>query len=275
MKYKAIMAVALLAMATIIMVPFSESDAVFYDIDGKDVIGVEDSENYTITYTNHDYDDYQDMSMSISYSAKLVDSRGNTVSSGVSPSSGDMDNGISETLTVKAPKDVGSYKLMVTYEVDVTYTDSEGETVEVPSEDLEKESVFDIKVVQPITLSVTLKNTSNIDLTGYGVYFYVDDKKIDGSYTTIDMAKDGTSTITYEWIADASNGAHSFSVQPADSGSLVKIEGLGEKQTFYIGDSDYTMWIVLLVVFVILLALIMLWVYRKPVKNYGKPKSRR
>ena len=33
--------------------------------------------------------------------------------------------------------------------------------------------------------------------------------------------------------------------------------------------------IVLLVVVIVLLVLVMIWVYRKPVKNYGKPKSRR
>ena len=33
--------------------------------------------------------------------------------------------------------------------------------------------------------------------------------------------------------------------------------------------------IALLVIVIILLIIVMAWVYRKPVKNYGKPKSRR
>ena len=56
---------------------------------------------------------------------------------------------------------------------------------------------------------------------------------------------------------------------------MVDIVGLGESHTFYLGDNDYTWIIVLLVVVIVLLVLVMVWVYRKPVKNYGKPKSRR
>ena len=55
----------------------------------------------------------------------------------------------------------------------------------------------------------------------------------------------------------------------------MQITGLGEEYTFYIGDNSYTAWIALLVIFVIILILVLVWVYRKPVKNYGKPKSRR
>ena len=49
---------------------------------------------------------------------------------------------------------------------------------------------------------------------------------------------------------------------------MVTISGLGEEYTFYIGDSSYTMWVALLVIVIILLALVIIWVYRKPVKNF-------
>ena len=52
--------------------------------------------------------------------------------------------------------------------MEASYTDDEGETVDIPAEDLAKEDTFDIKVVEPITLSVTLTNESVQDLTEYG-----------------------------------------------------------------------------------------------------------
>lgn len=275
MNTKIMMAVALVAMAAFCLAPLAESEAVYYNVDGDSVIGTENKAEYTISYSNHDYDSYADVNMSVTYSAKLVDSSGSTVSSGVSPSSGDLTNDVSGTVTVTAPKTTGSYKLVVEYKPTVSYTDSEGKTVTVPSDDLKKETEFRIKVVTPITLSVTLKNDSNIDLTGYGVYFWINGDKVDDSYTTVNLAKEGTATVTYKWVTDSSNGMYSYSVQPADSGNLVQITGLGEEYTFYIGDNSYTAWIALLVIFVIILILVLVWVYRKPVKNYGKPKSRR
>ena len=275
MNTKIMMAVALVAMAAFCLAPLAESEAVYYNVDGDSVIGTENKAEYTISYSNHDYDSYADVNMSVTYSAKLVDSSGSTVSSGVSPSSGDLTNDVSGTVTVTAPKTTGSYKLVVEYKPTVSYTDSEGKTVTVPSDDLKKETEFRIKVVTPITLSVTLKNDSNIDLTGYGVYFWINGDKVDDSYTTVNLAKEGTVTVTYKWVTDSSNGKYSYSVQPADSGNLVQITGLGEEYTFYIGDNSYTAWIALLVIFVIILILVLVWVYRKPVKNYGKPKSRR
>lgn len=275
MNTKIMMAVALVAMAAFCLAPLAESEAVYYNVDGDSVIGTENKADYTISYSNHDYDSYADVNMSVTYSAKLVDSSGSTVSSGVSPSSGDLTNDVSATVTVTAPKTTGSYKLVVEYKPTVSYTDSEGKTVTVPSDDLKKETEFRIKVVTPITLSVTLKNDSNIDLTGYGVYFYVNEDRMDDSYTTVNLAKEGTATVTYKWVTDSSDGKYTYSVQPADSGNLVQITGLGEEYTFYIGDNSYMAWIALLVIFVIILILVLVWVYRKPVKNYGKPKSRR
>lgn len=275
MNTKIMAAVALVAMAAVLLVPLSETEGVYYDISGDSVIGTEDKEDYTISYTNHDYDDREEMSMSVSYTAKLVDSDGETVSSGVSPSSGDLTNGVSATVTVTAPKTVGDYKLVVEYEPSVSYKGDDGETVEVPEDELKKEQEYRIKVVAPITLSVTLKNDSDVDLTGYGVYFYIDGEKVEDSYTTVDLAKEGSSTVSYEWVTDSPNGEYRFSVEPADSGNLVQISGLGEEHTFYIGDNDYTMWTAILVIFLVVMLLVLVWVYRKPVKNYGKPKSRR
>ena len=273
-------AIAVLAVLALCIVPMQGVYGDFADITGeKNVIGVGDDADYQIIYTNHDYDDaetYPNLSMAIEYDAKLVDEDGDTVSNGVSPSSGDLDNGTAETLTVSAPDDAGRYRLVVVYTVEVSYTvtDEEGNTT-TETKDLERTEEFPIAVVEPVTLSVTLSNSSGEPLRGYGVYFYVDGQMMEDSYTVINLEGDGTTTISYEWITDAGNGAHEFRVEAADGGNMVDIVGLGESHTFYLGDKDYTWIIVLLVVVIVLLVLVMVWVYRKPVKNYGKPKSRR
>ncbi len=273
-------AIAIMAVFALCLVPLQGVDAEYANIDGEtNVIGVGEDADFQVIYTNDDYDstEYPNLSMAISYDAKLVDSSGETVSNGVSPSSGDLESGTAQTLTVSAPDTAGRYTLQVEITVDATYTSTDEDGNET-TEDLEIDPTtleYDITVVEPITLSVTLSNNSSEPLQGYGVYFYVDGERIEDSFTTVDLEANGTTTIEYDWITDAGYGTHTFRVEAADGGNMVEITGLGETHTFYIGDNDYTWVIVLLVVVIILLVLVMVWVYRKPVKNYGKPKSRR
>lgn len=264
-------------MVAICLIPAQGIDADFANISGEEVvIGVGDDAKYQIIYTKHDFDGYQDLSMSIYYTARLVDSNGDTVSNGVSPSSSDLDNGVAKTLTVFAPDDAGSCTLIVEFEVEVTYTETDDEGEKMTHEEtITRIEEFAISVVEPITLSVTLTNNSDSPLKGYNVHFYVDGERMDDSLTSIDLDANGTTTITYEWITDAGAGTHEFYVASVDGGNMVDIEGLETVHTFYIGDNDYTWIVALLVVVIIVLTLVMVWVYRKPVKNYGKPKSRR
>lgn len=253
-------------------------DADYASVTGDTVIGTGDDAEYEIVYINNDYkgEKYQDVNMSTSYEAKLVDSTGKTVSNGVSPSSGDLDNGVSQTLTVSAPDDAGRYTLQVVYTTEVTYklVGEDGEVTTPEPDKLERTEELSIRVVEPITLSVTLTNDSNSALDGFAVYFYVDGNLMEDSRKTVSIDAGASTTVTYDWITDAGNGQHEFYVSAAGE-EMVDVVGLGETHTFYIGDSDYTWLIALLVVVIILVLIIMVWVYRKPVKNYGKPKSRR
>ena len=92
---------------------------------------------------------------------------------------------------------------------------------------------------------------------------------------TVVEAGDGPGHISRVRVTDAGNGQHTFALVAADGGNMADIEGLGVEHTFYIGDTSYTWMVVLLVLVIIIVLLVMVWVYRKPVKNYGKPKSRR
>ncbi len=266
-----------MAIVAICLIPTQGVDADFANISGeKTVIGVGDDVEYQIIYTNHDFDDYRNLSMSISYTARLVDSNGDTVSNDVNPCLGNLDNGVAETLTVSVPNDAGSCTLIVEFEVEVTYTETDDEGEEtIHEETITRAEEFAISVVEPITLSVALTNNSDSPLRGYDIYFYVDGERMDDSLTSIDLDSNGTTTITYEWITDASTGTYEFYIASVDGGNMVDIEDLGTVYTFYIGDNDYTWIIALLVVVIVVLALVMVWVYRKPVKNYGRPKSRR
>lgn len=239
----------------------------------KNILKTGGTGTFVLVYKNADYDDETGVSHDITYEAKLVDSKGETQTSGVSPSSGDAGNNEPFEVTVTAPSSTGNYKLVVEFKDDVTYVDSESEDKEVT---VNKTCEYSIKVVTPIKLSVTVKNPSDskVDLDAYGVYFEIDGKRMDDSYTTFTANSDGTSTASYEYVADLSDGRYTFKVVPAD-GSLVTIEGLDDVHTFYVGDKNYTAYIAISIIFVIIMIMVLVWVLRKPVKNYGKPKSRR
>lgn len=257
---------ALLAVAAVGFVPFDEADADSYtSITGTThVLKVSGSGEYTIMYSDPDLLDIDDVS--IAFSAKLVNRGGETQSSAVSPSSGELDNGTGKVLTVTAPSSTGEYKLEVSFAVKVGEDAREDKT-----------ETYAIKVVNPIVLTQTLKlsEDTKVDPSGLGVFFYIDGEKIADSYTTFDVTSQGTATVSYNWIADPASGKHVFKVLPASGEDVSFITGLGDEKVFYVGDNSHTAMIALAILFVILMIAVLVWIYRKPVKNYGKPKSRR
>ncbi|MBQ3685403.1 MAG: hypothetical protein II933_03285 [Candidatus Methanomethylophilaceae archaeon] len=262
----AIAIMALLAVAAVGFVPFDEADADSYtSITGTThVLKVSGSGEYTIMYSDPDLLDVDDVS--IAFSAKLVNHGGETQSSAVSPSSGELDNGTGKVIKVTAPSTTGEYKLQVSFAVKVGDDAREDKT-----------ETYSIKVVKPIVLTQTLKlsKDAKVDPSGLGVFFYIDGEKIADSYTTFDVSSQGTATVSYDWIADPAIGKHVFKVLPASGEDVSFITGLGEEKTFYVGDNSHTAMILISVLFVILMILVLVWIYRKPVKNFGKPKARR
>ena len=252
----------LLAVAAVCMVPATDAEP-FTNVGYEtDIIEVGEDGVFTIIFSDPSLEGTEE-EVSISYKAKLTDSKGETMSSAVSPSSGDLTNDVSEEITVEAPKEAGKYTLVVEYTYKVGDADEKVITEEKT-----------VRAVEPITLSVTLSNKDgNVD-AAIGLYFVVDGNVIEDSYTTTTFNKDGTATASYDWIAAPSDGKHTFKVIPAE-GEALAIEGLGETHTFYVGETSYTTYIILAVLFVAIMVFVLIWVYRKPVKNYGKPKSRR
>jgi hypothetical protein len=202
--------------------------------------------------------------LEVTYTAKLVNSSGTTQSSAVSPSSGTMYNGVPVTLTVTAPETAGTYTLKVTYT----------ETIDEGTSTTTTDTVV-ITVKEPITLSVTLKNDSDVDLTGVPIYFYVDDKIIEDSKTTVTVKAGESTTVTYDWVPESlSDGSHTFKVLP-DENAKIALTGLGTETSFYVGHTDYKLVTVIMGILLVVLVIFAIYVYRKPIKNYGKPKARR
>ena len=261
---KLLIIAAAVLVAALVLIPAADIDGAYHSIDGeKSVIAVEEDADFTILYSDSEHD-----TMDITFTTRLVDSKGNTVSGAVSPSTGTVDNKVPEILTVTAPKDAGSYTLEVVYNGTVTIDGTETEIEEITDR-------FSIKAVNPVTLTVDVKmKDQSVNLSGYGVYFWIDGQKMEDSYKTFTVSSSGTGSVKYDWVADVSSGKHTFWVESANGG-VTDIAGLSEKHDFYVGDNDYSLAIAFAILFVIIMIILVVWIYRKPVKNFGKPKARR
>lgn len=250
---------AFVALAAFCLVPLGvmDTDAEITAEDGT-IMKVSGKATFDIEYTLSGTEEGK-----LTYEAKVVDGDGKTQSNAVTPSSGSLESGVSKSLTVTGSRDSGSYRLVVEYFV---------------GEDDDKKSVHKdtmrFKVVDPIVLKLNLKaDNTDVSLDKFEVYFVVDGKKMEDSYTFVSFSSDGTGSASYEWIADPSDGEHTFYVEAVSGSDMIK--GLNEKHTFYVGETSYTWLTVVIVIILIILIILAIRIYRKPIKNYGKPKSRR
>ena len=259
-KMIAVMAVMLFTVtAFALMLPAAdaaESDGTFADIRAeKYVFGTNQTEKYTI------YADGGDGI--IRYSAKLVNSSGQSVGS-VTTSTGIVDLTGTE-LSVMAPADPGTYEL----EVEFTFTDNHGDTWTMTKR-------APVTVVNPITLTAVINNSGGT-IVGMEVWFWVDGYgEIEDSKQTISIAAGGSQTVTYQWYTTSiSGGEHTMKLM-GSVGPLAKdVSGLDTPIKFYVGQPSYTLVEAIVVILFIVLIVVLIWVYRKPVKNVGKPKARR
>lgn len=198
-----------------------------------------------------------------SYTAKLVNSEGTTQSSALSSTSGTIGSvPYTKDITVTAPKTAGKYTL----EVEFTATLDGNKTTQ--------KVVKTIDVREPITLSVTISNEGSLAVTNAPVYFYIDGNKIEDSEQKLTVAPGSSTTVSYKYFnKDLAAGHHTFKLVSSDAS--YNITGLDKTYDFYYeqGNNDLMTWIMVIVFIVVLIAAI--YVFRKPVKNYGKPKARR
>ena len=264
---KIIAAIAVLTMVLAagicILSSADETDAATSEIRGDTTV-VKVSGELTFDIVFFESDSFS--TLEIKYSAVLNNSSGNLQAGAVSPASGTLYNGLPTKLTVKAPAEAGKYTLVVSFT----------EVIDDGNE-IKSEKSLTITVVTPIKLSATLTNNSNVDFTDFTVYFRVDGVLVDDSKNTVSVRAKGTTTVSYDWVTDSlSNGEHTFEIVAGEEnigdyrGSII-----GGKGKFYIGHSDYGLVNILLGIMLVLFAIFAFYFYRKQVKNYGKPKSRR
>lgn len=267
------MMVAILAMASLlVIIPTDDGslDATQFDVIGGktlfktgEVLEADDEDGiYIISFKSE--------SGSPFYAARssIVDRNGNSVSSGsVSPanyyysSSDDGRKGIKVTM----PSTAGKYMLKTEFEIT-----SGGEKYT---------RYYPLTVVEPIILTAEIVNKGSIEITLESVAFVIDGKEMDvtDENKNIIVPANGSKTVTYEWIVDSpSGGSHSFKLNAKPDGIKdVDLEGLNKKYTFYVGENDHTLITVIFGIILIILLLVVIWIARKPVKNFGKPKGRR
>jgi len=203
--------------------------------------------------------------LDITFTATLKDSSGKAVGS-VSPGAGSLNNGIESTLTITAPTDAGKFTLTVVFSERID---------NAPAVRIERTQI--INVVKPVVLSATLFNNSHVDLTDFAVYFHVDGKLVEDSRTLVTVAAGERTNVSYEWVTESlSSGRHTFKMVagPENLGGAGSVI-VGGEGTFYVGHSDYGLINALVIVFLIVVIIALIYFYRKPVKNYGKPKARR
>ena len=201
----------------------------------------------------------------VEYSATLLDSTGkNTSATITSPTGSSATVPFTKDLTVTAPSKAGTYTLKVVY------------TETIGTETKEYTVNKDLKVSEPVTLTVKITNpeTSSLAITDGVFYFKLDGNKIEESKTTKSIAIGDTATFTYELLGSTlSKGKHTYSLVAADN--AYNVDGLGKEHTFYYDQGNMNAYTYLMVLLFIIVTIIAVWIYRKPVKNYGKPKARR
>ena len=236
------------------MVSVDDSYAEYFDVCPDDDFIVKTGG--TIKYETKFYDSELG-SATVNYTAYLVNSNGDKQSGAVSPSTwASTTTSHTKTVTVTAPSTAGTYRLVVEYETN--------------GDDVKKGmSQAAVKVVVPLTLSAEIVNNSNT-MGSKTVMFQVDGKLVEGSEQTVEkLAFNAKKTVTYEWVTDSlGEGRHTYTLVTED-GDIIKT---GE---FYLGHKDYQWATIIMGILFVILLIALIYVVRKPVKNYGKPKGRR
>ena len=170
------------------------------------------------------------------------------------------------SITVTLPSDAGDYRLKITATI---------------GEDSYDRYAY-VKAVDPITLSVTIENKGTA-ARSFVAYFYIEDdegnwNKLEDSKQTVSIDAKGEKAVTYDYVVkDVENTT--FCLKPSDEDASIGgvVSGLGEENahTFYTSANDYKLIEYLCIAILVVLAIVAIWIYRKPIKNRGKPKARR
>lgn len=242
-----------------VLASVEESYAEYFDVHPEDIDEFVVKTGGTINYESVFYDD--DLGgAEVNFTAYLLKPNGERHAGGVSPSTWRHTSSSAEnekTIKVTAPDTEGTYRLVVEYETDDEENPKSGSSQAL------------VRVVVPITLKAEVVNNSDVE-GSIAVMFWVDDKPIEDSKQDVKNLKPGKKeTVTYEWVTDSlGEGVHTFKLR-SESGIDI------DEGEFYIGHNEYRWASIVMGIMAVILIISLIWVVRKPIKNYGKPKARR
>lgn len=170
-------------------------------------------------------------------------------------------SGRSFNLTVTAPSTIGS-----TFTVTIEVSSLNGSVKTIAR--------YEIKVVEPVTLSVTLVNSADVTAVGIPVSFYVDGNHVGTVNATIPAAT--THKISYNWsVASLSQGRHVLKVVIDPDQKFVRFADGTNEYTgeFYVGDGGWGTINLLLSILVVIFIVVVFLTYMNQSKK--KKKKRR
>lgn len=197
-------------------------------------------------------------------------------SSGESKNNGSFEVDVNNffEVDVSAPSTAGDYKFVVKFYNNEDKAD----------EHFVAEREMSVYVVEPITIKVTFSNSSKNAVT-FRAHLEIKEgdqwKRVEGSEQDVKVSAynpetetNGTGTYTFDYIVKNLDRTTTYRISP-DSEIAKGIQGLEKEMHFYTSQNDYSFITWFLVIILIILIIVMIWIYRKPVKNFGKPKGRK
>jgi hypothetical protein len=172
----------------------------------------------------------------------------------------DPSNGISSTgvfrINLTAPSDPQD----ITLRLNVT------SSYEFSSERAVKD--FAIKVLKPIVIVATIKNTGDVAVRGVPVSFHVDGVKVYD--TTVDIDSLSSKTVRYNWTdPEMRQGEHAITVMLDPDNRLVEFETGGSTYTatIFVGATSYGSTDAMLGVLFVASVVLSLMIYSRPKKR--------
>jgi hypothetical protein len=255
-----VLALIIMAFMPMTAIAADESTTTTITMDGPTTLGIGAKQPYMVNTIGG-----SDQSTNASYSWTVVLGGKMASLAQLPPANGKMKLNGSFFFNLTAPTSPGDFSVTITVRSDST--------------NLSNSQEVDMKAIEPIVLSATLKNGGNVTVNGVPVYFYLNDDPVQPTLiydTVVNMTGLQESKVTYNWTSfNLSKGQHEILVVIDPNNQTVSLENGATQmsQTIYFGatgygDSNAWLW-----AFVVTLVVLLYMVYRRPAKRKKKKKK--
>jgi hypothetical protein len=246
---------AILSLMSIILLvgPASaaEEGPIYVSIEGKNIVATGEKWQYVVKVIGGPG---AQAGGNFSYKAELIGS--NVSDSLVAPSNGVSSTGVFN-INVTAP----SQPQDVTLVLNITSSSADFESEKTVK-------TFPIKVLTPVVVQVTVKNTGEFGVKGVPVSIYANGAKV--YETTVDIGPLSSETITYNWTdPEMRSGEQVITVTLDPDNKFVEFESGGSvyTTTIYVGKSSFGTTDALLGILFVVSVILVLVVYSRPKKR--------